>query len=391
VPLKRSRWTAAPTFALVDAAGAKRAFTYGRDFDGGQGFAAADGLRFVVARDAASLPKAADKQIALFFDAPSGERRRAFEESKLGAGEGFGLVIVPGSAKSPANPASVPRTTLTRAQSGRPENPRAVRVHGALLDELRAAQGGRIAFDSHRVEEDVTAYNVAAKIQGVGTQDEPGLRDEAVVLTAHYDHLDSSHGGGAKGEDKIFNGADDDASGTVAVLEIAGALAQEPAPARTVVFVLVTGEEIGLLGTEEYLDRPCVPLAKTVLNLNFEMIGRPDEKVGGAGRLWLTGYELSNLGAAYTEKKLAIFPDPYPNEHFFERSDNIAFVRRGVVGQTLSSYNLHKDYHQPSDEADKLDFAHMEAGTQAGLAAVRLVASGALKPAWLAGKEPRTR
>jgi Zn-dependent M28 family amino/carboxypeptidase len=259
------------------------------------------------------------------------------------------------------------------------------------LEKLRAAGELTLAFDSHRIREDLRAYNVVAKIAGVGLPDRQSLADEALVVTAHYDHIELGHTGAKDEGDTIYNGADDDASGTAAVLEIAGAMAKEPSPARTVVFCLVTGEEVGLLGTEEYLDRPLVPLVKTVLNLNFEMIGRPDEKVGGAGKLWLTGFELSNLGAAFTERSLAIFPDPYPSQNFFQRSDNIAFVKRGVVGQTLSSYNLHKDYHEPSDEADKLDFAHMEACASAGLEAVRLVASGALTPAWIAGKEPRMR
>ncbi len=391
VPLRRDSWTAAPELTLVDASSTKTTFTYGSDFDGGQGFAAATALTLVVARDAAGLPTAPDAQVALFFDAPSGERRRAFEAARLGSGEGFGLLIVPGSKEAPTNPAALPRTTVGRATAKRPETPRALRVHGTALEKLRASSGGKLTFDGHRKREEITAYNVAALIRGVGAPDHPDLGLEAIVVTAHYDHLASGHGSPEPGADTIFNGADDDASGTAAVLEIAGAMAHDPAPARTVVFVLVTGEEIGLLGTDEYLDRPTVPLEKTVLNLNFEMIGRPDEKVGGAGKLWLTGHELSNLGPAFTEKKLAIFPDPYPNEHFFERSDNIAFVRRGVVGQTLSSYNLHKDYHQPSDEAGTLDFAHLEAGTKAGLEAVRLVASGAVRPAWIKGKEPRTR
>ena len=71
--------------------------------------------------------------------------------------------------------------------------------------------------------------------------------------------------------------------------------------------------------------------------------------------MWLTGFDLTNLGKAFAAAGLAVAPDPYPEEHFFERSDNIAFVRRGIVGQTLSSYNLHKDYHRPSDEVERLD------------------------------------
>ncbi|HTE05479.1 MAG TPA: hypothetical protein VK824_04720, partial [Planctomycetota bacterium] len=100
-----------------------------------------------------------------------------------------------------------------------------------------------------------------------------------------------------------------------------------------------------------------------------------------------TGYERSNLGPAWTAAGLAITPDGRPQEHFFERSDNIAFVMRGIVGQTLSTYNMHADYHHVSDAPDTLDFAHMEGAVRAGLAAARTLADGTLMPAWV-GEPP---
>jgi Zn-dependent M28 family amino/carboxypeptidase len=228
------------------------------------------------------------------------------------------------------------------------------------------------------------------RVRGRGTTEHPELADEVIVVSAHFDHIgvDSDAEPAA---DAIHNGADDDASGTAAVLEIAAALAAGEPPARTVVFLLATGEEVGLLGTEAYLDAPAEPLERTVLNLNFEMIGRPDALVGGSGRLWLTGYELSNLGPALAEAGLAIAPDGRPEQNFFRRSDNYAFVRRGVVGQTLSTYDLHEDYHHPSDEANTLDYQHMEQCVRSAFQAVRLVASGALTPAWVEGADPASR
>jgi hypothetical protein len=226
----------------------------------------------------------------------------------------------------------------------------------------------------------------AVNVVGVLKGSDPRLGDEAVVVTAHYDHLGI---GAAVDGDSIYNGADDDASGTVAVLEIARALARaRPAPKRTVVFVLVTGEEHGLLGTRWYLGHPVVPLGRTVANLNIEMIARPDPLAGGRGKGWLTGYDRSTMGAMLRAAGVPIVPDPRPEQHFFERSDNIAFARRGVPAHTLSSFNLHGDYHEPSDEVSRADPVHMAAVIAAAARAVRLLADGPA-PRWTGGGEPR--
>jgi Zn-dependent M28 family amino/carboxypeptidase len=242
-----------------------------------------------------------------------------------------------------------------------------------------------------RVEKEaVEAANVIGLVpaaRGGGGAAEP----RALVLTAHYDHIGVVRDADAtKGEDAVYNGADDDASGVAAVIEIAEEIAAGAPPLLDVVVLLVTGEEVGLLGTEAYLDAPLVPLERTAANVNFEMVGRPDERAGGAGALWLTGFELSNLGPAFAAAGLRIGPDPRPEQQFFRRSDNFAFVRRGVVAQTLSSFALHDDYHRPSDEADKIDWAHMEASTRAAFRAARLVADGKVEPAWV-GEPPAGR
>jgi len=222
------------------------------------------------------------------------------------------------------------------------------------------------------------AVNVVGVLRGA----DPQLQDEAVVVTAHYDHVGIR---APVNGDSIYNGADDDASGTVAVLEIARLLArQRPAPGRTVVVVLVTGEERGLLGTRWYIDHPVVPLARTVANLNLEMIGRPDSLAGGPGKAWLTGYDRSTMGAMLREAGIPLVPDPRPEQHFFERSDNIAFARRGIPAHTVSSYGLHLDYHQPSDEARFADPAHMAAIIAVTARAVRLLADGPA-PRWAPG------
>jgi Peptidase family M28 len=258
----------------------------------------------------------------------------------------------------------VARTTVT--VQGR------TRTRTVLLPDLAA--GDTLATGSRLP---VAAVNVVGVLPGT----DPQLRDEAVVVTAHYDHLGI---GQPVNGDSIYNGADDDASGTAAVLVLARLLGRGPAPKRTVVFLLVTGEERGMLGTRWYLDHPVVPLDHTIANLNIEMIGRPDSLAGGPGAVWLTGFDRSTMGAMLREAGVPIIPDPRPDQHFFERSDNYAFVRRGIVAHTLSTYDLHADYHRPSDEARFTDPAHMAQVINAAVRAVRLLADGPA-PQWAPG------
>jgi Zn-dependent M28 family amino/carboxypeptidase len=213
---------------------------------------------------------------------------------------------------------------------------------------------------------------------------DPTLRDSVVLIDAHYDHL--GIGRPVRG-DSIYNGADDDASGTVAVLEVARALAAGPRPRRTVVFLATTGEEVGLLGTRWYVAHPVRPLDRMTANLEIEMIGRPDSLAGGTGRAWLTGYDRSTMGELFAAEGLPIAPDRRPEQQFFQRSDNIAFAQAGIPAHTLSSYNMHEDYHQPTDDASRIDFAHMTSVVQAAVSATRLLANGPA-PRWNSGGRP---
>ena len=224
------------------------------------------------------------------------------------------------------------------------------------------------------------AYNVLGAIRGA----DPVLRDESVLVGAHLDHLGI---GRPVDGDSIYNGADDDASGVVAVLGIARAIAAGPPPKRTIVFAAFTGEEAGLLGTRWYIARPAFPVERTVANLQIEMIGRPDSLAGGPGRAWLTGYERSTMGDILRTSGSPIVPDPRPGQNFFMRSDNIAFARLGIPAHTLSSFGLHQDYHQPSDDVDRVDFAHMTAVIRAAAAMVRQLADGP-RPEWHPGGRP---
>lgn len=256
------------------------------------------------------------------------------------------------------------------------------------LARVTTAQGRTrfVAIDSQAMRDTIPAANIVndANVVGIIRGTDPALRDEVVVVGAHYDHIGV---GTPVDGDSINNGADDDASGVVAVLEIARALKAGPAPKRTVVFAAFTGEEVGGVGSRWYLAHPVRPLDKTVAQMQVEMIARPDSAAGGPGRAWLTGYERSTMGDMLKSNGVPIVADPRPDQNFFRRSDNYAFARLGIPAHTLSSFNLHTDYHRPGDEAEHVDFEHMTAVIRAAIRATRLLADGP-KAEWLPGGRP---
>ena len=231
------------------------------------------------------------------------------------------------------------------------------------------------------------AVNVIGILPGTNSKK---LADSIVLVDAHYDHIGRTGvAGGCRpvGADSICNGADDDASGSVAVLEIARIMKNRPQTERTIVFVTTTGEEGGLVGTNWYLEHPVRPLAAMSSNLEIEMIGRPDSLAGPTGYAWLTGFERSTMGESFAAAGLHISPDKRLEQSFFTRSDNIAFARRGIPAHTLSSFNLHTDYHTATDDVAKVDFVHMAAVINAGAKAVEILANGPA-PQWKPGGRP---
>lgn len=211
--------------------------------------------------------------------------------------------------------------------------------------------------------------------------------EEVILLTAHLDHLGVAAPGTSG--DTIYNGADDDASGTTAVLSLAHLLATGPRPKRTIVFALFGSEEIGGYGNRAFLAHPPVPLSEIVANLEFEMIGRPDSAVP-AGTLWLTGFTRSNLGPELAKQGAHLVNDPHLKELFFQRSDNYALARQGIIAHTVSSFGLHHDYHHPSDEIGTIDFHHMTNAIASMVGPIRWLASSDFKPQWNPGGDPRT-
>lgn len=210
------------------------------------------------------------------------------------------------------------------------------------------------------------------------------LAKETILLSAHLDHLGI---GREVNGDTIYNGADDDASGVTAVLELCKALMSGPRPKRTVVFALFGSEEIGGHGARYFQEHPPVPLESFVANLQFEMIGRADKAVA-ANTLWLTGYERSNLGPELAKHGALLVADPHPEQNFFRRSDNYVLARKGIIAHTVSSFGLHTDYHRPSDDLAHIDFVHMTDAIRSMVVPVRWLVNSNFKPEWNPGGKP---
>jgi hypothetical protein len=227
----------------------------------------------------------------------------------------------------------------------------------------------------------VKVHNVVGVLRG----SDPVLRDTYVLLTAHYDHL----GVRGTGEgDHIYNGANDDASGTASVIEIANALAAQPVrPKRSIVFMTFFGEELGLVGSRYYGAHPIFPLVKTIADLNLEQVGRTDVDGGSSvGLVNVTGYDFSTLTDAVRKAGEATGLQVVKNEKFnvryFAQSDNQALADAGVPAHTLSVGYAFPDYHQPGDEWPKLDYDNLAKVDLTVALAVFRVANNPETPEW---------
>jgi hypothetical protein len=206
-------------------------------------------------------------------------------------------------------------------------------------------------------EDTLSSENVLGMIEGTE------FKDEVIFVTGHYDHLGVHDG-------KVYNGADDDGSGTTGVLEIANAFMKAKevgfAPKRTMVFMTVAGEEKGLLGSSYYTDHPIFPIANTVCDLNIDMIGRiDDDHKKDSAYVYLIGSDKistelhkinENANATYTKLKLEYkYNDPNDPNRFYYRSDHYNFAKKGVP--IIFYFNgVHDDYHQPTDKVAKINF-----------------------------------
>ena len=226
-----------------------------------------------------------------------------------------------------------------------------------------------------------TVLTPVRNVIGVLRGSDPELAKEAIIISAHLDHIGRLQGD--RGGDTINNGADDNATGVTAVVSLADAYsALKQRPKRSVIFMTFWGEEEGLLGSKYYAENPLWPLEKTVANINFEMLGRPEENA--EGKAWGTGWTRSNLGdqmaAGAARADVTIFYREDVSEMLYTRSDNYAFVQKGVIAHSFSAGSLHSDYHQPTDEVSRLNLPHMTRIIQGLFAGSLPIADGELTP-----------
>jgi hypothetical protein len=294
------------------------------------------------------------------------------------------------------------RTTLAPAWERRAEVPRIQVRDRAVADalagfgvDLRAARRAtgmalarRIGITASvvspgREAEHVTAPNVAGLLRG----GDPALRDEVVVISAHMDHVGVVGRGLCRpvAADSVCNGADDNASGTASVVELAEAFAAaSPRPRRSILFVTVSGEERGLWGSDYFTAHPPVPIEQMVADLNMDMVGRNwTDTISAIGREHSDlGTTLARVEAAHPELRMHAVDDLWPNERFFFRSDHYNFARRGVP--ILFFFNgTHPDYHGPGDQPEKIDADKQARLTRLVYYLALEVANAPARPAWV--------
>ncbi len=255
-----------------------------------------------------------------------------------------------------------------------------------LTKALRAASALHLST-AGRPASALNGYNVVGYIEGTDAK----VKDEYVLLTAHYDHVGAGKQGGQPytAEDSIFNGARDNAFGTVAVLAAAEALAKNP-PRRSVLLVALTGEEVGLLGSKYYANHPLLPLKKCIFNLNIDGAGYNDTSILSVIGLDRTGAR-AEIEAASKAFGLDVVADPAPEQGLFDRSDNVSFAAKGIPAPTMTpgfrtfDAELMKNYHQVSDNPETIDFDYLLKFSQAYVNAARLIADRAQAPQWIKG------
>lgn len=304
-----------------------------------QGRGAFRSLQPLMNAGTASITILSDASDADWEETMAGQRDRV--QSRVGGGGrgGFNLVLL--TARVGA---------VAPILSGHGVNVSALMRRGGQAMRVQEIAGLEMTVTVRtRIVEETSAPNVVGIIEGTD------LRDEYVVFSAHSDHV----GFGTPDEegDSIFNGADDNASGTIGIVELAEAFAMmHPAPRRSLIFVAVSGEEKGLWGSQYFVENPPVPLEQMVADINIDMIGRnwTDTIVAIGMEHSDLGETMRRVGEAHPELNMEPIDDQWPEQGFYSRSDHINWARRGVP--ILFFFNgTHEDYHGVNDELERMD------------------------------------
>ncbi len=295
----------------------------------------------------------------------------SFDRSNpTGSGAGQGRLIDPENRVAPFVTSNIPLVTV--------HDRAAIKLYDAM--PAGATQATMTVKLPEFRERPIRLRNVAGLLRG----SDAALKDTCVLLTAHYDHI----GARPQAGDAIYNGANDDGSGTVAVIEIAAALAtMKQRPRRSILFVTFFGEEKGLLGSRYYGRHPIFPIEKTVADINLEQVGRTDSDEGPqVGTASLTGFDYSDVGAILKEAGsltgVRVYKHERNSDAYFGRSDNQALADQGVPAHTLCVAFSYPDYHGVGDHWEKIDYANMEKVARMVALAAVMIANNPQEPKW---------
>jgi hypothetical protein len=234
----------------------------------------------------------------------------------------------------------------------------------------------------------VVGRNVIGLLRG----SDPALRETYIIISAHYDHvgtIETAQGRtlvkAAAANDRIFNGANDDGSGTVSVIALAEAFSRlKLKPKRSIAFIAFCGEEWGLLGSRFYAEHPVFPLKQTVANINLEQVGRTDGDIA-KGSASLTGFNFTSMGRLFQRAGLTFGLNVYQDKNsarYFNQSDNVSFARFGIPDNTICTAFEFPDYHGLKDEWPKIDYTSMAKVDRVVGAVAWYLAESPMPPEW---------
>jgi len=257
----------------------------------------------------------------------------------------------------------------------RSDTPEIVILAPEAFDRL-AARKGQATLDLGAVQR---LESVTTNAMGYLAGSDPSAG--VLLISAHLDHM------GVRPDGVVMYGANDDASGVTAVIELARALSAGGRPKRSILFVCYGSEELGLLGSNHFAEHPPIPLADIVANLEIEMIGQQDPNMPD-GVMMMTGFDRSNFGPELKARGALVAQDPYPEQNFFQRSDNYQLALQGIVAHTISGWAVTPTYHTPEDTIANLNLPFMTQAIQSLVEPLRWLANTDFRPEWTEGGRP---
>jgi hypothetical protein len=370
-----------PRMIITTTSGEELTFHCGSDFEmvlGSVGIPPQSRSWSVVVVDSPEeWPAKADPDAALVITSgiPLGDRGMMFE--RMGQiPEDWGIYLQLRSPR-PRPERSAPKPFTTLVYEGVDPGDSLI-LNGAARRPFGTRTAASVRLEVEWVREEKPCFNVVGVIPGAGSLLNPDLASEVVVLMAHLDQLGTKPRGANPNNDTTYDGADNNASGVAALLEVAEALVAEP-QGRTTLLLFPTGEEQGQLGVQHQLREPSLPLAKTRVAIEVFALGSPDSMLPVPGALWCTSYMDTSVGQGLQMSDLPVYMDQRPRWNYTYRSSSNRYTQAGIIGHRLSSYGSHKLLNTAKDEPRSLDFDHLTLATKTLLGAAQVLTSGEIE------------